>query len=177
MATKGITKARLHGESCALELLAKYRPKQAPIPVKEIAVSEGCLVNGLVLEDELSGMAFVRNNRPVIIFNSSHHQNRQRFTIAHELAHHIMHRSMMSEGVHVDKGVLRRDFTSSMAIDSREVEANAFAATLLMPEDLVLRYANTSIDMEDDQMVARLAKIFGVSSAAFTNRLLNLSLG
>ncbi|WP_332819090.1 ImmA/IrrE family metallo-endopeptidase [Sphingopyxis sp.] len=175
MATK-ITKARQNGEARADELLSKYNPQQAPVPIREIAISEGCLVNGLVLDDDLSGMAFVRNGQSVIIFNSAHHPNRQRFTIAHELAHHTMHKSMMLEGVHVDKGILRRDISSSMGVDDREVEANAFAATLLMPKSLIIRYANTSIDMENEQVVAQLAKIFGVSSAAFTNRLLNLSL-
>lgn len=176
MATKGITKARHNGEACALRILSKYNLKHAPVPVREISIAEGCLVNGLMLEDDLSGMAFIRNEQPVIIFNSAHHPNRQRFTIAHELAHHVMHRSMMLEGVHVDKGVLRRDLSSSMGVDDREVEANAFAATLLMPKSLILSYINTSIDMEDEKVVMRLSKIFGVSSAAFTNRLLNLSL-
>ena len=60
MATK-ITKARQNGEARADELLSKYDPQQAPVPVREIAISEGCLVNGLVLDDDLSGMAFVRN--------------------------------------------------------------------------------------------------------------------
>lgn len=176
MATKGITKARQKGESCALSVLSKYNLKQAPVPVREIAIAEGCLVNGLMLDDDLSGMAFIRNDQPVIIYNSAHHPNRQRFTIAHELAHHVMHRTMMMQGIHVDKGVLRRDLSSAMGVDDREVEANAFAATMLMPKELVLLYVKKSVDMEDEKSVSQLAKIFGVSSAAFTNRLLNLSL-
>jgi Zn-dependent peptidase ImmA (M78 family) len=176
MATQ-VPTARSKGETYAQKILAKYDLKNAPVPVREIAIAEGCLVNGLSLDDELSGMAFVRGGQSIIVYNSAHHPNRQRFTIAHELGHHKMHQSMMQLGVHVDKGVLRRDPNSATGMDTREVEANAFAATLLMPQNLILQYVRSSIDLENEAVVTQLAKVFGVSSAAFTNRVLNLSLG
>lgn len=60
-------------------------------------------------------------------------------------------------------------------MDATEIEANTFAAELLMPEDL-LRAAleGQSVDLEDDQAVAMLAKRFKVSEAAMRFRLSTL---
>ena len=66
--------------------------------------------------------------------NSLHAPVRQRFTIAHELGHAVLH---AREGIHLDQAFrLRfRDQTSAMAIDPEEIDANSFAAELLMPAD------------------------------------------
>ena len=64
----------------------------------------------------------------VCTVNANHHPTRQRFTLAHELAHYILHRNKHSEFV---------DNTYFRSIDSEnpmEYEANAFAGVLLMPE-------------------------------------------
>jgi Zn-dependent peptidase ImmA (M78 family) len=84
---------------------------------------------------------------------------------------------MLAQSVHVDRGVLRRDSMSSGGIDEIEIAANAFAACLLMPERLIRLVLRQSIDLEDEALVGQLARKFGVSSAALTNRILNLSLG
>ena len=169
------TAARRRGEEVARQLLERRSLSRPPVPVREIAIAEGCLVKAAFLDGELSGMAFITDDRPVIVVNSRHHPNRQRFTIAHELGHHLMHRSMLLSGVHVDKGILRRDAESSTGEISSEIQANAFAAELLMPRQLMQPYLSGSFDVEDDIAVHRLAEMFGVSTAAMTNRILNLS--
>ena len=85
-----------------------------------------------------------------------------------------MHRSMLMGGVHVDKGILRRDTESSTGEIVSEIQANAFAAELLMPAQLMQSFLSSSIDVEDEAAVHRLADLFGVSTAAMTNRILNL---
>ena len=172
-----ISRARLRGEKAAGVLLARLPSLSAPIPIREIAIAEGCIVRPTVLSDDLSGMAFVKDGQKYIIFNAVHHPNRQRFTIAHELAHHIMHEKMLGHGVHVDKGILRRDAISSGGTDEVEISANAFAASVLMPERLIKAAISGTIDLEDEKMVASLAQQFAVSQVALTNRVLNLSLG
>lgn len=171
-----ISNARRKGEDSARQLLSRIGAQHAPIPVREIAVAEGCSVRSSILEGDLSGMAFVKEGQKHIVYNAAHHPNRQRFTIAHELGHHIMDAAVLRRSVHVDRGVLRRDSLSSDGIDKMEIAANAFAACVLMPEELVRSACPQSIDVEDEETVNRLAKIFGVSQAAFTNRILNLSL-
>lgn len=176
MSYPAISRARAKGEHAAENLLMRLRIVAAPVPIKEIAVAEGCNVKATVLADDLSGMAFVKDGQKFIVYNATHHPNRQRFTIAHELAHHVLHAKMLSASVHVDKGVLRRDSLSSGGTDEIEISANAFAACILMPVKLIRAEFPRSIDLENDEVVRRLAQKFGVSTVALTNRILNLSL-
>lgn len=171
-----ISSARRRGESFANNLLARLGKLSVPVPIREIAIAEGCVVRSSMLAADLSGMAFIKDGQKHIIYNAAHHANRQRFTIAHELGHHIMDEAVLKRSVHVDRGVLRRDNLASAGIDKIEIAANAFAASILMPETLVRDVCPDSIDLEDDVIVTRLARAFGVSTAAFTNRVLNLSL-
>lgn len=177
MTLQRITKARLKGEIAASKLLDRLGSVALPVPVKEIAISEGCAVRSTVLDDDLSGMAFIKDGQKHIVYNAIHHVNRQRFTIAHELGHHLMDAAILRKSVHVDKGTLRRDNLSANGIDDIEIAANAFAACLLMPERYVRETCPQSIDLEDDVVVLKMARLFAVSQAAFTNRVLNLSLG
>jgi Zn-dependent peptidase ImmA (M78 family) len=67
---------------------------------------------------------------PLIVVNSAKRPSRQRFTAAHELGHHEMHRFEAAD-------VLIADEEVGADGDEREVAANAFAAYLLAPtEDL-----------------------------------------
>jgi Zn-dependent peptidase ImmA (M78 family) len=176
MISRKISFSRRKGEGAAETLLTRISPIKAPVPIKEIAISIGCQVRSSVLEDDLSGMAFIKDGQKFIIYNALHHPNRQRFTIAHELGHHLMDARMLASSVHVDKGVLRRDSFSAGGTDPIEIAANAFAASILMPSALLVQVCKQSIDLEDDQTLAKLAKYFGVSQTALSNRILNLSL-
>lgn len=153
-------------------VLAAAKVATLPIQVETIACEHGISVKHLPLDDELSGMSFVKDGTSIIVVNSSHHSNRQRFTIAHELGHHILHRSYLVDNVHVDK-VIYRNHKSSDGVHLKEIEANAFAAELLMPAAKVKPYIGT--DINDEARVAAVAKIFKVSTAAMTIRLNNLS--
>ena len=124
------------------------------------------------LNDELSGMALIEGDRKFVVVNSRHHPNRQRFTVAHELAHHAMHEAYLRTNIHVDKAVLRRDGLAAEGVEIKEIEANAFAAELLMPRKFMGSFAN--LDLSDDRAIRVVAREFGVSQAAFTYRLMNL---
>src|SRR5260370_41482123 len=88
---------------CARALLQRLDIKNLPIPVEKIAKAIGAQVVFSPLDDELSGMVFVKENVPIIGVNSLHHPNRQRFTIAHEIGHLELHRGIISDKIHVDK--------------------------------------------------------------------------
>jgi Zn-dependent peptidase ImmA (M78 family) len=82
-----------------------------------------------------------------------------------------MHRN---EKLHVDSRfpVALRNEVSSLAIDDREIEANQFAAELLMPEELLDRdIAALPTELEVDEAISRLAKRYIVSVQAMTLRL------
>ena len=149
-----------------------------PVPVEKIAVSLGAQVRYSDLDEELSGMIYIGEEWPIIGVNSRHHPNRQRFTIAHEIAHLILHRKALINKVHVDKRfpVLMRDATSATGTRLMEIEANRFAAELLMPSfllDEMLR--ENGIDIDDDAPLNRWARRFHVSKQALEFRIRNLA--
>ncbi len=156
----------------AQALLDQYAIEAIPVPVGRIAKSLGVRVEYAPLDDELSGLAHIRDDVPIIGINALHTPNRQRFSLAHELAHVRLHRRELERAVHVDRGSLRRDALAAKGVDPIEMEANAFAAELLMPTRLLTSALERHpVDLEDDNAVAALAKRFRVSDAAMRYRL------
>lgn len=153
----------------ARSLLARSGVKTLPIPVESIARQLGIAVQFIPLGDEMSGMAFIKDGASVIVANAIHHPNRRRFTIAHELAHHVLHSDYLMQNVHVDTAVLQRNQRSSTGTDVKEVEANAFAAELLMPQSFLRKFGK--IDANDDLKIAEVARQFRVSVSAMAVRL------
>ena len=82
-----------------------------------------------------------------------------------------------SEDVFIDRDypVKRRDEISSQAIDPEEIEANRFAAEILMPLPfLQADLRDRAIDLEDDAAITALAKKYRVSVAAMAFRISNI---
>jgi Zn-dependent peptidase ImmA (M78 family) len=161
----------------ARDLLERLNLQNVPVPVGKIAKALGAQVVLSPLDDELSGMVLVKAERILIGVNSLHHPNRQRFTIAHEIGHLDLHRNFITDQIHVDKkfAVLMRDPSSATGTDRLEIEANRFAAELLMPEWAVRRVLDhESIDIDDDRTIADIAKKFRVSRQALQYRLINI---
>ena len=161
----------------ARQLLQRYDVTTPPVPVERIAKALGVQLRFSPLDDELSGIIFVRDGAPIIGVNVLHHPNRQRFTIAHECGHLILHKPHLSREVHVDKAfpILMRDSASRTGLDRREIEANLFAAELLMPESFLMEaLGNESFDIDDEIAISALARNFAVSPAAMRFRLGNL---
>ena len=158
----------------AREIVREFSVKAAPVPVERIIKARNIVLQYAPLEEDLSGMAYIKDGVGIIGINALHHPNRQRFSAAHELAHHVLHADEIKKAVHVDKGfrVLFRDDVSSQGIDPLEVDANAFASEFLMPHDLLkIALGASGLDIEDDQGVEALARRFKVSTAAMRFRL------
>jgi len=153
-------------------LLKKCRVTKPPVPVERIAEQYGLDIRLAPYEGDLSG-ALVRTDRETYIgVNSQHHPNRQRFTVAHELAHFFLHKGMR---LHIDKNIWVnwRDDESSKAVQWTEIQANQFAAELLMPTAFLKRDINR-IRRIDDHLVQFLARKYRVSSQAMDIRLNNV---
>lgn len=154
----------------ANNLLTKYNISDFPVDVQKIAEGEGVQIEFRVLPDDISGLLNIsQSKKPVIIVNNSHSKTRQRFTIAHELGHFLMHKP---SGMHVDKNFFR-DIQSSLAQFPKEIEANRFAASLLMPERFVKAFIENNkvlLDLFDDDIIKLLADKFEVSSTAMSIR-------
>lgn len=158
-------------------LLKKHDVTAAPVPVEKIAKSLGARVRHSPLDEELSGMIYIKGDTPIIGVNSRHHPNRQKFTIAHEIAHLELHRDSITNQVHVDRKfpVLMRNADSATGTERMEIEANRFAAELLMPSfllDEMLR--KKGFDIDDEKPLESLARKFRVSKQALEFRVRNM---
>ena len=107
---------------------------------------------------EIDAFSFYRDDIPYVFLSTEKTGERQRFDAAHELGHLILH-------THVDGGELQAR--------QRELEANRFAAALLMPANGVLAQSmrNATLDR-----VLAAKKYWRVSAMAMTHRLRELSL-
>lgn len=146
-----------------------------PVDLDAIAVSLGVEIRLFDLKADVSGILYRDGDRRIIVVNKEHSTERQRFTIAHELGHLMLHKG---QPVHVDEGfrINLRDRRSATAEDVEEVEANAFAADLLMPAKwLRADVEQQFIDLADDAAMSALAKRYGVSTQAMAYRLAALS--
>jgi len=161
-------------DAIILDLLRKYKIRSPAIPVDKIAEEEGASIVFKQFNNEVSGLLLRQNNTAIIAVERDQPPARRRFTVAHELAHLLLHEGTE---LRVDKKfrVNLRSAESSTAEDVEEIEANAFAAGLLMPEDFLKKdLENVVFDVEDTQQVHDLAKRYEVSTQAMTIRLVNL---
>ncbi len=161
------------------ELLQLALVDNPPISVERIAHVYGVQIRYEPFEGQISGLLFRENGRTIIGVNSLHPKARQRFTIAHEIGH--MMKLHIQDELHVDRAYLLRDEKSSQAVDPKEIEANQFAAELLMPTDMIIRdwderKSELGYDYEDDEFIRGLAKRYKVSLQAMIFRLINLKL-
>lgn len=149
-------------------LLLEANITEPPVPVERMVGNHGLEVRRGDLGD-VSGLLVRDGAGAVIGVNSTQSRVRQRFTIAHEFGHYLLHEGIRE---HVDQGyrVNYRDEESGLARNVEEIEANFFAASLLMPRRFLnARKAVRAID--DDGLVALLAKEFNVSRHAMSLRL------
>lgn len=114
-------------------------------------------ISGLIQPDGEQGNFIIKVNR----FES---KERQRFTIAHEIAHYLLHREQIQAGV-VDS-VLYRSKLSSRS----EAEANKLAADIVMPRSVIEYELERSPFSDPEDLVDDLAAKFGVSRQAMSIR-------
>jgi Zn-dependent peptidase ImmA (M78 family) len=169
-----------------LEETGQHNP---PIDPQAIARRLNASVREAAHDDQMSGFLYKdpASGETIIGINKSHSPARRRFTTAHELGHLILH---AFDSIHVDKagygsgfGQLKlRDGRSSAGIDPEEIEANFFAAELLMPAAMLEKdlEACPYLDLLDERafgpMLQELAKRYKVSPQALSIRLVQLGL-
>jgi Zn-dependent peptidase ImmA (M78 family) len=148
-----------------------------------VASSLDVAVHYQAFEDEVSGVLLVQNSARHILVNRNHHPNRQRFSIAHELGHLVLHdqhgdRLFIDTHLRLYQRVGAPNSSvyqepGSATTPQEEREANQFAAALLMPRPLLERAA-LDRDMYDEFDVSALAASFAVSEQAMAIRLQQL---
>jgi Zn-dependent peptidase ImmA (M78 family) len=169
--------SRLDAEIHAAEVLRRHSIATVPVPIEQIAQAEGAQIVRQHFDGDQSGFVYQDGQLRIIGINSATSHRRQRFSIAHELGHMLMHQS---DAILVDRVVQihKRDRLSSLAVDPVEIEANAFAAAALMPAEHVLQHVQDMLNLlgsvPRERLVTDLAQTFDVSTEAMGYRLSNL---
>jgi IrrE N-terminal-like domain len=145
----------------AKALLTKHGVSSPPINPLILAKAEGIdvkFVNFTSPWDKASGFFDPQEN--AIYVNKEDFPLRQTFTIAHELAHAKLHQDWVKSD---EYKIFWRDEENNTQNDPYEKEANAFAARVLMPRELMNLYLHLD--------AATISQIFAVSVPAVKNRL------
>lgn len=144
-------------EAAADALRNLWRLGVDPIPIlAELLEDKGVKVIALDLPEKVSGSkAMVQRpdqpELPVIVVNQKHNGERQRFTLAHELAHLVLSSDSLSD-------------------ELLEKAADRFAGAFLMAKEMMLRLLGghrTSISLGE---LAELKRVFKVSIASLVVR-------
>ena len=131
-----------------------------PLDVEGVIKKFGIKLVREEMDVDLSGYIEKRHDTWVIGINKYQTPRRQRFTLAHELAHFLFDRASLETGRHTDSIMLR-----SEDLNSVEQRANEFAADLLMPKEQF--HAKVTAGIRD---VSELSEQFDVSEAAIRYR-------
>ena len=185
-----------HAETTLVEYfklanISELSPTSLPIPVKDIADSHYRIYVGKSdslaeklpdsvqtrwMNASLSGLLLVGPRVKEIWVSAAEaerSQGRERFTIAHELGHFLIHigKSTSSSNFFACRETDIHRPTSNRNQRRREVEANRFAAELLMPEKLIEKMAR-----QWKANVPKMSNLFSVSAEAMGIRLTQFGL-
>lgn len=142
--------------------LAPFK-RSAPVNVLGAANALGISVYSKKLPANVSGIlrrdASLGGDSGFVILVQEHPVNRQRFTIAHEIGHFVLHRQSAESGIQDD------EFYRALP-GPLEREANQFAAELLMPWPLI-----KSLQDKGVTGLSELAQALQVSKQALAIRL------
>ena len=160
-------------EEQAKQTLVSHGLYSVPVDPVVLANRDGIrVVNATFSENGTSGLIARRGKQVLVLVEQSDPPYRKRFTIAHELGHHFLHLS--SDGEIVDREAdLLREAGIADHVDPRirrEIEANQFAAALLMPAALVKR------EWTKYRSIEGMARHFQVSQQAMGIRVVQLGL-
>lgn len=150
--------------------------KPIPVNLKKIVKALKIKLIEQPLDEDVSGMLVTApDGSVVIVVNSDHHEHRKRFTIAHEIGHFILHRDLSPVFVDGSKTFLRNSL-SSKGSDIHEIEANTFAAELLMPEEYIRTQESSPVSLMQADRLESIAKHLNVSQMAVCYRFVKLGL-
>lgn len=154
------------------EIIMKYA-LIPPVDVKKIISEIGITYVERPMPKGQSGFIEYDGWTCVIAVNVDDGPQRKRFTAAHELGHFLKHRDLLKKHKHLDR--LYDEYASrnpEQPLDyQHEVQANQFAASLLMPRRTIENEIAKGVTS-----IRELARTFDVSRMAMEYRLKALNL-
>lgn len=134
-----------------------------PEVIEQVFGIDVCITD---LGDAFDGLAVATDDARIILAAATPTAYRQRFTVAHELAHLLVGDD---QGVHVDEDI----YGPAAKKDVSEIRANAFAAALLMPREVLEAAVGPGFD---EATFAALSSRLQVTPSALAYRLLGIRL-
>ena len=150
------------------DLLYEKNILQPPIPIVDILEDEGYKIQKRSLSKFQNGKAVsgvLLLDQKMIIINKDESEGRQRFTLAYELGHIILHFCGLKGNPELGI-VVARPFSCD-GLDPTEKEAHCFAVNILVPG----KWLKYWYERTQDQI--QLSKIFAVSPSVIGSRLLH----
>lgn len=138
--------------------------KKYPVKVYHIARALGIeVLQSDCIPDNITGTIQPNEDNPsqfTIVVNASHPLRRRRLTIAHLIAHYLLHKDVIGEGVTEDTL-----YRSNLPFN-KEVEANNMALDILMPWEQLNAFLT-----DNHIVVNELADMFDVAPSVMMTRL------
>jgi Zn-dependent peptidase ImmA (M78 family) len=165
---------RVEVENRAADVLCSQGFESIPVDLIGLTKRLGIAVhNAKFVDDNIIGMIAKEGDVVTVLVNGAAPPFRKRFTIAHELGHHFLH--LPGDGEFID-GVANlflsgpQDRKELSPKQRQEIQANMFAAGLLMPEPAV------RARWQSNGSIEALARQFNVTDGVMIDRLMTLGL-
>lgn len=143
--------------------IIKSNQSDYPVKIIKLANDLDISVYSTSFKNNISGAILKKDNKYVIYINEKDNKNRQRFTIAHEIAHFLLHRDKIGDNLtDIPSGIMYRSRLSNIY----EKQANRLASEILIPFKLL-----RNLLIENTTDISKLANLFGVSKEAIRIRL------
>jgi hypothetical protein len=141
---------------------------ETPVKLGALAADLGLEVFKSPLKPGISGLIEPSDTAPSgyrIKINRHESLERQRFTLAHEISHYLLHRELIRSGV-VDNTMYRSNLSSR-----HEIEANKLASLIVMPDSAVEKLKTELAHLPLDEKVHKMASALRVSESAMRIKL------
>ena len=138
------------------DILTSNSSEQYPLDIEKIIKNHNIDICKEDMDYDISGYIEKRETKWIIGINKYHSRQRQRFTLAHEFAHYVLHRHTIQNQKHQDMALFRTN-----EVNSIETEANEYAGELLIPDAKFKECLNNGVTKISD-----LADNFDVSISA-----------
>lgn len=142
----------------ARELVKRTGITEPPVDLRLIIEQAGLGYEEVdYFPDDVDALIVQLGDRTTAAVNQNQSVTRRRFSLAHELCHHLLHadRSIFDDRVTIDSPPTDVDYAGSK--DPMEAEADIFAGELLVPLPLLKRHFRSGLTAAD------VARAFAVS--------------
>lgn len=159
-----------HASKIAQKVLKESQIEAPPVDVNKILANLGINLLPYAFPEKVSAVLLKENNMLVVGVNNTHHPNRQRFSIAHEIGHYLLghYKDVFVDMSEISEG--RFDAFDTEHNKVQEQEANYFAGELLMPSVMLKK------DFIKLRNVEEIAKLYKVSKDSLWIKMLKLKL-